>query len=395
MTAEAPAVWAVRAGVDDAFHAADIQRGLVGLGWRRVGDLSGANGEKAIRALVDQAYPDQQARTRKSTAVQLRAFRDLVAPGDVIVLHRTRSQDVAVGEVTGNYQYQPQASASTPAHTRTVRWLARDVPRRAVDDDLVSMPALAVITPILASDAAARLRETAREPRARREPDDVAHAFATTGDTPADNLQRNLAYALNLAEAGDALAKLAPASFNPDDMFRAAWTQAVTALDWWVTQEVRERILKLVDRADSAFPPRLRKVKVPVALLEDVASGALTIRESVLKHLIDGELGRKSYQGYEAISDGLGMVLPSTTSLWPNVVTVLNERAPSGTTHTTTSIRERLAEVAGRRHKIVHEYDSAPDQPSGRTPITYDETLKAIRWIEILTSAIRTVIEKH
>jgi hypothetical protein len=264
-----------------------------------------------------------------------------------------------------------------------------------VDDDLLSMPALAVITPIPATGAAARLRETAHEPRTRREPDAVAHAFATTGNTPADNLQRNLAYALNLAEAGDALAKLAPASFNPDDMFRAAWTQAVTALDWWVTQEVRERILKLVDHADSTFPPRLRRVKVPVALLEDVASGALTIRESVLKHLIDGELGRKSYQGYEAINDGFGMVLPSTTSLWPNVVTVLNERDPSGTTHSTTSVRERLAEVAGRRHKIVHEYDSAPDQPSGRTPITYDETLRAVRWIEILTSAIRTVIEKH
>lgn len=395
MTAAEPAVWALRAGVDDAFHAAEIQRGLVGLGWRRVGDLSGANGEKAIRALVDRAYPDQQARTRKSTAVQLRAFRDLVAPGDVIVLHRERNQDIAVGEVTGDYQYLTPAGPGVPPHTRAVRWLAQGLPRRAVDDDLLSMPALAVITPINADGAAVRLRETARGPITRREPNAVARAFATDGDTPADNLRRNLAYARNLAEAGGALAQLAPASFDPDDMFRAAWTQAVTALDWWVTQEVRERILKLVDRNDTALPPRLRRVKVPMAVLEDVASGQLTIRESVLKHVLDGELGRKSYQGYEAINDGLSMVLPSNAQLWQNVVKVLNEQDPSGTTHTTSSLKEHLAEVAGRRHKIVHEYDSAPDQPSGRTPISYERTLEAIRWIEVLTSAIHTVIEKH
>lgn len=395
MTTESPAVWAFRAGVDDAFHTAEIRGGIVGLGWRRVGDLSDAHGEKAIRTLVDRAYPDQQARTRKATAVQLRAFRDLVEPGDVIVLHRTRSQDVSVGEVTGDYQYQPQSGAGIPAHTRTVRWLAPEVPRRAVDDDLLSMPALAVITPIVATGAAARLRETARAPQARREPDAVARAFATNGDTPADNLRRNLAYALNLAEAGNALAQLAPASFNPDDMFRAAWTQAVTALDWWVTQEVRVRVLKLVDRTDAALPPKLRKLKVPMAVLEDVASGTLTIRESVIKHLLDGELGRKSYQGFDAINDGLGMVLPPNASLWQNVVRVLNEQAPSESPHTSASVKERLAEVAGRRHKIVHEYDSALDQPSGRTPISYDETLRAIRWIETLTSAIHTVIEKH
>ncbi|MEQ3550156.1 hypothetical protein WIS52_06695 [Pseudonocardia nematodicida] len=83
-----PTAWALRAGAGDAFFTAEMRRGLVGLGWRRIGDLGEVSGEKEIRAVVDRVYPDQSPRTRKATAVQLRAFRDLVRPGDVIALHR-------------------------------------------------------------------------------------------------------------------------------------------------------------------------------------------------------------------------------------------------------------------------------------------------------------------
>lgn len=395
VTPAEPSAWALRAGVDDAFHTAEIRRGLVGLGWRRVGDLSGVSSEKDIRILVDRAYPDQQARTRKSTAVQLRVFRDLIRPGDVVVLHRAHTQEIAIGEVIGNYRHLSSPGPGLPSHVRDVRWLNPEVPRRTVDDDLLSMPALVVITRIGQSEAAARLREIARAPESRREPDDVAHAFATGGDTPADNLRRNLKYARDLADGGNALTELGVGSFDPDDMFRAAWTQAVTALDWWVSQEVRERILALVENNGGALPDRLRKEKIPFAVLDDVASGTLSVRDSVEKHFLDGDFARKSYQSYDAIREGLNLVLPSNTKLWPGVVTVLNEQTPGGKTYTDSTVKEELNRVAARRHRIVHEYDSAPDLPSGRNPITYEDTLVAINWIETLTSAINTVIEKY
>ncbi|MEQ3550157.1 hypothetical protein WIS52_06700 [Pseudonocardia nematodicida] len=256
------------------------------------------------------------------------------------------------------------------------------------------MPAFSVIAKIGAPGSADRLREIGRAPATRREPDNVAHAFATTGDGPADNLRRNLEYARSLAEAGNLLNRLQAGSFDPDDMFRAAWTQAVTALDWWVAQEVRARILDLVAEDGTAVPDRLRRKEIPFAVLDDVRSGTRSVAEAVAEHFLDGKFSRQSYQGHEAIGEGFGLVLPSTTKLWPSVVKVLNEQAPGGTDSTLASVKDRLTEVAQRRHKIVHEYDSAPDQPSGRNPINYKETLDAIQWIDTLTSAINEVITR-
>lgn len=71
---------------------------------------------------------------------------------------------------------------------------------------------------------------------------------------PYVNLQRNLNYARSLATAGQHLAQLDVRSFEVDDVFRAAWVQAVAALDHWVRQEVRYRMLRLA--ANPAAPSR-------------------------------------------------------------------------------------------------------------------------------------------
>src|SRR5215470_10787288 len=73
---------------------------------------------------------------------------------------------------------------------------------------------------------------------------------------PFANLQRNLNYARSLATAGQHLAKLEVGSFEVSDVFRAAWVQCVAALDQWVRQEVRGRMLDLAAR-----PTRLPRPK--------------------------------------------------------------------------------------------------------------------------------------
>jgi restriction system protein len=66
---------------------------------------------------------------------QLWAFRHGIAVGDLVVLPCKTTRQVAIGRVTGEYQYLPDLPR-TARHLRMVEWHATDLPRDAIGRDL-------------------------------------------------------------------------------------------------------------------------------------------------------------------------------------------------------------------------------------------------------------------
>src|SRR5690606_22545658 len=98
-------------------------------------------------------------------AAQLWALRGRIEAGDFVVMPLKNSPVLAVGRVTGDYQYLDNADPSL-RHVRPVEWIRVDVPRTAVKQDLLySLGAFLTICELTRNDAAARIASIAAQGR--------------------------------------------------------------------------------------------------------------------------------------------------------------------------------------------------------------------------------------
>jgi hypothetical protein len=378
-------VWIVRAGPDDAYEKPGFAHGIVALGWRRVGDLSGARTQTAIRQRVDTAYWDVSVRSRLDYVAQLFAFRCAVSPDDHVILLRGNAPDLAVGVVTGDYAFREDLPG---CHTRAVRWVRTDVTRAEVGADLLAAPALTKIYRVQRPDATARLAallsgaSTAEAQLAVSVPSSQLPAFA--------NLQRNLEYARNLATAGLHLQRLKVGAFEVEDVYRAAWVQAVAALDQWVRQEIRERILARVNGSSVDAAQRLVACGVAKSVAQDVTDGKLTAGAAVDQHFA-GALTKTTFQKAPIIAAGFAKVA-DVDGLWDHVAQSFTERGAEAHAWTATTVSDRLNEIVVRRNKIAHEYDEDPGNPPHKRSINATDATQTVEWIGRLAQAVMDVL---
>ena len=387
--------WLVRAGRGDELEEPALQHGLVLLRRHRVGDLADAQSQPAIRARVDRAYSDFSLRSRQVFAAQLFAFRCRMRQDDVVVLLRENAPTVAIGVLTGDYAHRPDLSGG---HVRTVRWLRTEVSRSEVGSDLLRAPALTDIYKVNVAGAAERLLAVTA-PAAPV--DSVAPTPVPAPATPSAghpvvgtalaNLRRNLDYALSLATAGLHLQQLKVGAFEVADVYRAAWVQAVAALDHWVHQEIRERLAVYTGGLSAVHPAHLVGVGVSRKLVAAVGTGALTVTEAVEEHQM--ALGRMTFQQPKRISEGF-IGLTDVGQLWTRVAKVLSEQAGDGAVVTTTEVEDRLSAIVMRRNKIAHEYDEDPTNPPAKRPIDAALTTRTVEWIGQVAEAIVVVLGK-
>lgn len=305
--------WIVRAGPDDEYEHEALKQGVIALGWRRVGDLTEHHTLAAINALVDATYPEFTVRSRREYGVQLFAFRCHVRVGDFVVLLRGNTPDVAVGTVTGAYAHRPDLPAH---HVKPVRWARTDVRRTEIGADLLTAPSLTNIYKIGKADAQARLAAViaaGRDAMPDRPPQTTVEPAlpATTGQasptSAIDNLRRNLGYALSLATAGLHLQRLKVGAFEVSDVFRAAWVQAVAALDHWVHQEIHDRMLLLAAAAPSTRTRQFQRFQLPIAMVDEVAAGTMSLGDAVDQYWLE-TFGFRTFQQPDKIRAGLAYV---------------------------------------------------------------------------------------
>jgi len=208
---------------------------------------------------------------------------------------------------------------------------------------------------------------------------------------PFANLRRNLGYARRLATAGQHLSKLELGAFEVSDVYRAAWVQAISALDHWVGEEVRARMKRLAHPLSGIKPAGFSTFTIPLAQLERFLNAPASLVD-ILEEEFFRTRGHLSYQNPEKIKAEFKLI-SDVKDLWTEVAKVLSGRAGDSTALNAQIVKERLGEIALRRHKIVNESDVHPRNPLVRRPIDGADTTETIDWIEQLAAAIIEVLD--
>jgi len=187
---------------------------------------------------------------------------------------------------------------------------------------------------------------------------------ATT--TEFKEFERNLEFARRLVSSGRQLEQLEVGSFDVADLYRAAWVQAVAALDHWIHREIYARGARLIGQPVETQPRKLREFKIAIERVHAVRRGETRL-EDELEAAMRERLGWVSYQNTDKIKEGLAHV--TDARLWPEVAARMGSTTAPGSI-TERIVRESLAQIAERRNKIVHEADLTEQ---GRRPVTADE----------------------
>lgn len=154
---ETPKAYLVRAGKLGEDEETALENQLAILGFQDVPSLEHAEDYDAVYAEVQSHLPGAKPRAIGNFAGQLWAFVIAMQEGDIIVMPRKLTSQIALGRVVGPYRYQKVGKENR--HTRPVQWERPDIPRTAFEQDLLhSFGAFMTVCNISRNDAAKRIR---------------------------------------------------------------------------------------------------------------------------------------------------------------------------------------------------------------------------------------------
>ncbi len=125
----------VRAGNFGQQENIALEHGVAVIGFHATPDLTGHGSRQRVAEVVKASYPEESEKARINFTGQLHAFANRIEVGDIIALPRKSNSTIALGTVTGDYQYRDDLGEIH--HTRPVKWLRTDVPRAAIGQDLL------------------------------------------------------------------------------------------------------------------------------------------------------------------------------------------------------------------------------------------------------------------
>ena len=184
MTSEdnAARAWLVRAGKFGERDHWVLAHAVAGTGFGGIGDLTSSNSREAVREVVAAILPDRKPKAVIHIAGQMWALRARIEVGDVVVLPLKGEPRLALGRVTGPYEYLADDPDPERRHVVQVEWVRTDVPRTAIKQDLLySLGAFSTVCQMSRNDAAWRLErvlETGSDPGARPSSSTASRAVA-------------------------------------------------------------------------------------------------------------------------------------------------------------------------------------------------------------------------
>lgn len=204
--------------------------------------------------------------------------------------------------------------------------------------------------------------------------------MARRGKLPTDELnmfRQNLSYARDLVETAVALSAHVTAAVRMDDVLRSALVHGVSALDHYVHEEVRARMM-LTQQGKHPRAQGYDRFRVSLASVDS----ALTLGSCAwLESEIREQHGYLSFQTPDKIADAFRLV--TDVKLWQAVGDHLGIPPEA--------VKRKLKLIVDRRNKIAHEADIDPTPPRIRYPI--DETLvrDSLDFIESIVDALISV----
>ena len=152
-------LWLVRAGKHGEQEDKVIEKNIAAIGWLKLPDLSSINSREQLKTLYEQTYPDTKKMAVINNVSQVWAFLRRIKEGDLVVLPLKRRAAIAIGEVTGPYEYRTDITENI-RHTRPVNWMRTDLPRTAFSQDLLySFGAFMTVCQISRNNAEERVRK--------------------------------------------------------------------------------------------------------------------------------------------------------------------------------------------------------------------------------------------
>ena len=150
--------WLTRAGRAGERDDWALSNGVTPGGFGDVSDISNCNSLDEVRDLVATALPQEKPQAHTNYAAQLWALKGRMADGDLVVLPRKGTAQLAIGKITGPYRYRSEEVDPTRRHTRPVQWIRVDVPRSIVKQDLLySLGAFMTYCEVSRNEAARRI----------------------------------------------------------------------------------------------------------------------------------------------------------------------------------------------------------------------------------------------
>ena len=153
-------VFLVRAGQSGEDEDRVLEDNIAILGYLDVPSLASATDYKGVQEIVARTFPDAKRGAVGNFAGQLCAFAVAMKEGDLVVLPRKRTSQIAIGRVSGPYSYREVDG--TFRHTRPVEWLQTELPRTTFEQDLLySFGAFMTVCRISRNDAERRVAAVA------------------------------------------------------------------------------------------------------------------------------------------------------------------------------------------------------------------------------------------
>ncbi|MDH5763358.1 MAG: restriction endonuclease [Nitrospinota bacterium] len=147
------AVWLIRAGKSGEDESFALQNGVAVVGWREFPDASKISSKEEMRANHEEVLSHLSSNAITNHAAQFWAFTNRIQKGDIAVLPLKTRSAVALGKVTGDYEFRDGR------HARSVDWIRDDIPRSDFGQDLLySMGAFMTVCQIQRNDAEARIK---------------------------------------------------------------------------------------------------------------------------------------------------------------------------------------------------------------------------------------------
>jgi len=129
--------WVVRAGKHGERDAWALKSGYSGGGWAEVPDMTLCTTRDEVVRLAVDTYKGRSDAAVANSAGQLWALRARIEPDDLMILPLKTTRQIALGWVTGRYEYRADEQDLAKRHVIPVEWKRQDLPRSAVKQDLL------------------------------------------------------------------------------------------------------------------------------------------------------------------------------------------------------------------------------------------------------------------
>lgn len=153
------AIWLVRAGAHGEFQAKFLSENRVYVTWDRLDlNLKNLPNREALLEAMKGFYPDAKPKVLINYGSQVWPFAHDIQVGDWVILPLKQERAIQIGQITGDYQYQPEGP-NPFYHYREVKWIGEAVPRSNFGKDLLNtFGAFMTICRVQRNNAEARLK---------------------------------------------------------------------------------------------------------------------------------------------------------------------------------------------------------------------------------------------